>query len=564
MKFFIGTLEDNLSFFVQVYLLRKSGWGHSNLIGYPYGIDVNAYPNNQPVYHLTTLLLGRIIEPVLAYNLIIAFTMFLTILISFRFFNCFLKSRTVSFFYAVLLTFSPYMLFHLRSHLDLIQLWTLMLYLLTLIKAKKTKDFIFAGLILSLTILTSNYLGFAGLIFTFFFFAGELVFNSGPFKAKLGQIAKNLISLLLPLAAVALIFISPYLISNYLITEKVNESSQTINVASVERGLGEFFTFSSRPWYTFMPPISNPFYGNWSANFLSVLQNSWGYWLTFNYFPAEHAAAFLGNTNLTLALVGLIYIIKSKNIDHKKRNLLYKLLLAAVGVYILTLPPYFTINLIKIYTPSYLLYVVFPMFRSLVRLNIIILPIMLIFSGYGIISILRRWKYPYNRVAILLLLLISFSEFIVPIKITAVPETPAVYSYIKNETGNEARIAIYPYSKTKQASFWIKDFDRPIINAFNTDNPAYDFKVELFTNSFNTTEGLNKLRELGGTHLIYFPHADEAKQLSFFDEQLEHTYVNYDETALDDSKPTMLNRFLVIDNIGSTKINTGIVYTLTD
>ena len=412
----------------------------------------------------------------------------------------------------------------------------------------------------------------------------------------------------------------------------------------IDNSLEEFFYFGSRPWYYFLPSPENPWFGNFTNTVISSLQKGWGYWLTSNYFPSEHTASFLGWTNLFFAIIGSIYIVKRafkvkprrKNTSDNKietlklgkwgnsalvRNFSIKiknlrqidvennyfeiLILGFVALFLalLTMPPYFTISLHRIYMPSYLLWELFPMFRVLARLGIIVLLIELVFTGYGYISFLQFIKRKIENKKLLtskvlqsntgrkvknlssviyksrnlfaknwtftsfLILLpvftLSLMEFYVPVKVTNISTAPKVYSYINKETPSESVIAIYPYSKTNDGFFWMKEYQRPLINPKGHEASIFDFSSKDFTFDLNSCKGILEAYNLGTDYIVYFYKEDKAAAKDFFDStNLLFKEKEFVENGKDTQDLGLWNTFITVVDAGTSESNSSLIYKL--
>ncbi|PIR43015.1 hypothetical protein COV24_05175 [candidate division WWE3 bacterium CG10_big_fil_rev_8_21_14_0_10_32_10] len=620
-KYVVGVFEDNTSLLVFPYLYKYLGNDFVKYIGYPFGENFSPF-SNEPFYWLINFYLGRYVNNIMLYNFLIILTFLLTFFVSLIFFKFLINNLKISLVLSVVFALSPYLLYQSRSHLSLFSIWIFIVYVLFLIKAERKKQFVYTGLIFSIMVGLSNYLAYFAFLFTsLHFFAKALIRKIFRLKYFSKKLFLNYFILAITALFASLIILYPFIRNNFSIPKskepvftqidgepieivggswKLEPNKEIINsdknspLDSYNRSMEDFFYFTSRPWYYFLPSPENPWFGRLTTKVIDWLQNDWGYWLTSNYFPSEHTASYLGIINFIFAVLGVIYIIKKvksgkvesqklmgSDKTHAKRSFqprqgyggqvvstlrmmlssrlnlsiihypvstnkkyLTILTLGLVGILlsILTLPPYFTISLHKIYMPSYLLWKIFPMFRVLARLGILILLIELVYTGYGYVFFLNFLKkrikklkiknsstsfykflsllvhnWPFTSFFLLApFFVLSLMEFYVPVKITDVSSTPKVFTYIRNNTPIDSAIAVYPYSKTNESVFWMREYMRRLVNPRDFARSDYGFSSKDFTFNLNTCKGLIEARNLGTNYVIYFNTIDNDKSLNFF------------------------------------------------
>jgi hypothetical protein len=589
VNFFIGSLEDNLGYFVLTYLLRFFGEGYVSLINYPFGVDFFLRPSNQPLFHTPLLVLGSTFNSMVVYNVVVVLSVALALVASFWFFKHFLKSGFISVLCSFIFVFSSYFYYHSKSHLDLIQVWALVVFVLTFLKAKTYLQYFLSGAVLVAVTLISNYLGFVGIVFVSIYCAVDLLLTRG-----LGDLKKKLISIFvlgLTFILGAGVFLLPYIEINYF-----SEGSQIVGVEDgdswkivqdagggagedveipqtgfLSRPLEDFFVFSSRPWYYFLPSVDNPFLGSASASVIEFLQNSWGYWLTSNYFVSEHSTSYLGYVNLLFAAVGVYAVYRGGMLSFslKTKKVLGVLLITAFGLAVVSMPPYFTINLKEYYLPSYFIWKVFPMFRVLSRLGILVLLIELVFTGVGfmvfakfIAGSSRKFK-KLGSFVILIPFTLSLMEFYVPPEITKVEDIPEVYTYIKLNTPEDSVIAVYPLSSSEYTLFWMQEHGRAIINTGKLERPEFGFYPKDFTQKLPTCVGILEARNLGATHILSFAKGGLPPESYFESSNMLTKIYGYENN---DFKSGKINsrRFFEVNDIGSKSIQKVSLYRINE
>lgn len=510
-KYIYGGYEDNISGIVAGQLYKIFGWDFVKLINYPFGYTFDLKHTNQPIFWNIYHFFNFRFDSVVVSNVFIILTLVLILICSYLFFrHFFMDSLVVPFLLSLVFTFSPYHYYQLRTHIDLSQTWVLPLFLLLRFRAKNWKHFLGLGLLLGVIVGVSNYLAFMLLLYLVVEF---LVLAVLHIKAvdQLKNLFKQYSGMTLGFVFSAGIVLAPFLL--------FMRSQPSTDVFIPDRSMEEFFYFTSRPWYYVLPSVDNPFFGRVSVGVLDFLQNDWGYFLTQNYIKEEHSATFLGWSVLGLALVGVWRLMKDKN-----RPLLV-LTIVCAGLLLLTFPPYFTLAGFKIYTSSYLLGLLFPMFRVLSRLGVLILLIELVIAGYGLIYLKK--KSPLFSVIILF----SLAEFFVPLKFTDVSRPPKVFEYIRDNTDSDAVVAVFPYSKTRLTYLWMPVFQRAYVNNRDVVIPAAGFDSNMFTMTLDTNDSLTVAKILGTTHLVIFSKDISADVAKFFAENYKLEHVIEDVTT---------------------------------
>ena len=88
-------------------------------------------------------------------------------------------------------------------------------------------------------------------------------------------------------------------------TELLEENSH-----SVFRPIGDWYWFSFRPWYFFIPPKSSIFFGDLSKNIYDKIEST-GYYLADDYMEEEMAGSYMGwHFLLGMAFVAVLLLLK--------------------------------------------------------------------------------------------------------------------------------------------------------------------------------------------------------------------------------------------------------------
>lgn len=419
--------------------------------------------------------------------------------------------------YALIYTFSSYMWSHFGIHLSLMTFWVFPLFVYFLLEIEKRgfklRDFALLGVFIAFCILLSNYYGLFILmlfgLYTFFNLLLEWLFK----KVFYLDLLKGFIVALLVGVGISAIFIIP----NF----KTYSSGGDVRLLSgsytQQRSYEDFFTFSSRPWYFLLLPVKNPVLGGATQIALDRLEKT-NYFLADDYFANEHQGNYFGSIFLVTTFVVLIYALVKGDKEVKFRSLVFVGI--AVILFLFMLPPFFTISGIKIWTPNVLIYEFLPMFRATARLSVVILLCLLLILAYGFDYIYKTGKKDTKYIWIVLatLLVVTLIETYVPLKVYRLDKSPQVYSYLRENTSKGSKFAIYPYSKTDEALFWLSEHQRLLINPRGYKTP--DFNSEEFTERLVLEDGLQDFVELGGEYLVVHDEGAADLQVDEFKESI--------------------------------------------
>jgi hypothetical protein len=220
------------------------------------------------------------------------------------------------------------------------------------------------------------------------------------------------------------------------------------------------------------------------------------------------------------------------------------------------MPPSITIDRVLIYTPSYILFKFFPMFRVLARAGVLILFLTLIFTGYGYRVLV---KHGVTKPVLAALMLFSIAEFFIPLKITHVGIPPKVYAYIGATDPLKSPVVIYPYNKTNEALFWMTAYNQPLINPKSYGDKKSGFVSEDFTNALNASGGLEKARQMGAKYLVYFYEDDRNVALDFFN-NTDYLAKSTQFNEVGKEEKGMLGLVRIVE-AGTAKSNSAVLYT---
>ena len=451
------------------------------------------WTTNQPILNLfiSTLLtlLGKN-----GYNIILLLTFFLNFIFSFIYF----KKYKFGFYYSLLYILSSYVWIHL-THLALLQIWLFPLFLIMLEKFRLGQiNIVKMSLFITLSILISNYIGF----FILIIFSFDLVSERLDKKH-----VKKFIQVVILSMVLTIIFVSPFIKQNYF-----NVNKDKLVHQRTSNQIEDFLIFSSKPWHFILPSVKNPLYGKEISSLRIYLEKIRFIIIFDQYFDREHNASFFGFAFL-IAFVSLLVNFVYK---YRSTKILNKYLLVSILIFLFIMPPYILIRGIKFYSPGYLMYLLFPMFRSISRLSIVLLLYLL--TIFAIIIDYRFKQFDDKtkkvvKILIPILFLITVIEVFVPQNIKKTDTPAQIYTYINQYTKRNTKIAVYPYSKTNEAVYWLSVHKSELINPRGYEYS--NFNSEKFTKNMPTESGVNGLKETGVKYLIVFTNID-ISLINFF------------------------------------------------
>lgn len=491
----LGPLEDQISFLV----LAKIPFASIAKFPYAYILKtfVDPFSSSEPFTFLVAILL-KFLFGINYLTVFIGITLLLNTVVSYLFF----KRFKFGFLYSLIFSFSSYLWLHLGTHMSLSQLWLYPLFLIILFyshsyKGSIVKIVLLMSSFLAFSVFVSNYIGF----FILLYFCLDSIWQFGVSYFEHKKL--NFKYLGFVLATLIISGLSIFVMKNNFV-----ESRQLVNLPSPYRTIEDFFYFSTRPWYPLIPSPKHLVYGDFSMGILSSIASS-GNFLTDDYFIGEHGAAFFGYFLSLTFLVVSLYILY-KGIMEQKLPLL-KYWFINICLFLLMLPPYFTLSGFTFYTPGYLVYLIFPMFRTLIRMSVLIQFNILIVIGMFFSDFSKN--HPQKKFAItlfvFLLAILTIFETFIPLKIRNMDTSPEVYSYM-GANYQASKFVVYPYDKTNEAIFWIDAHKSYLLNPrmYNKDG----FDSESFTTGLNTVAGLSEITNalLDADYLVVFKGINDA------------------------------------------------------
>jgi hypothetical protein len=458
--------------------------------------------------HIDSLLFNYL-YPIIAINILVILYVLLSLVSVFLLFKKLRSGKMFSLLFAFLFSISTYFLFRVISFTS--ALYCVFVFaLVTFVLLKEIKPLVM-GATIFLILSLSNYYGFFSFILICFWYLFDLLFK----KVRVVNLIKNLALMSLPVFLGIVIFYLPLLKSNltfssdYKISENRKEST---NKTVVYRPLEDWYNLSFRPWYFFIPPQSSVFFGDLSRNIYKKIESS-NYYLADDYMEEEMAGSYMGwHFLLGMGVVASLLLIKKykkkeypvfKTI-YENQEMIIRSFFIIFCILLISGPPSFTIRGITFYTPSYLLYYIIPVFRTLVRWAVVIYLFVLIINSYLVQDLYNLIKKTWQKVLfIFVFLALNFVIFAIKIPIINIDKPPVEIAYLKKEFPGSVSYAVYPKGDY-YSIFWIISQEDLLINPINFIDYKTGFDANEFSRNLITKEGIKEFLTHKPSYLIYY------------------------------------------------------------
>ena len=418
-------------------------------------------------------------------NLLAGVHISLNLLCSYLLFNKVASNRIFASIFSVLYSFSIYFLFRIISltpNLYPIFIFPLTFYLLL----KKTKPIYLGVFNFFFMYLSSYYVYFNCILIALWYL--------------LDREYSNLVKFFAPIFIGTIFLFLPYLTTNTYFG-KYSETSPT----TVYRPIEDWYNFSFRPWYFITPPGSSIFFSKLHNNIYSRLQKT-GNYLLVNYSEDEMAGSYMGwHFVIGSMLVFFNIFLNKKDTSESNNKLLKKCFLMLLGISLISGPPSITIFGFQIYTPSYLLYYVVPVFRTLSRWASVIYLLVLVIN-YTLIYAGARTRF-LKTAFILSFVLLNYVVFAIRIpfiNIRDVPEEVTRFSKLEGKS-----LVFYPEADY-YILFWSQIFNKEIINP--KDTLVEGLQTKDFSAKLLTGDNTGLFDKSDTRYLIYNKNSDDSAE----------------------------------------------------
>ncbi len=442
--------------------------------------------------HISTRYFVEHFGVILGLNILGFSFIILSIIFCYSLFLSHLKSRIISIFFSIIYSLSIYYTYRLTSLTP--SLYIVFIFPLTIYLLKKRIKPIYLGTINLFFLCLSSYYAFFSAILIGLWYLYDKKF-------------KYILIFSLPLILGILLVFLPILKQNTYLGTYEKGTSQT-----VYRPIEDWYNLSFRPWYFFIPPKTSLFFGDLSNNIHNKISST-GYYLTQNYMEEEMAGSYMGwHFLLGMAFVATLLLLqKYKHKEYlvfksvyENKEMIFRSFFIIFCILLISGPPSITIKGLEIYTPTYLLYYIVPVFRTLVRWAVVIYLFVLIINAYLVQDLYNLLKKPWQKVAFLLGFLgLNFVIFAVKIPVINVKEPPHEIAFVKKAFPDTVKYAVYPKGDY-YSIFWIISHEDFLINPQDYVDAETGFDSKVFSENLLSPEGVEDLIDRGASYLIFY------------------------------------------------------------
>ncbi len=454
--------------------------------------------------------LGRLYGYLNANNILIIFTLFLTFVLCHLLFSKIHISSNLTMILSLLYTLTVSLIFRFISVTP--GLYFIYFIPLVLLLFLNKPPSLFIGLIILIIFSFSNYYGFFCFVIVCFWYLFDLISKIINFK----KFIQKLLLFSAPVLLGILLFFFPLLKSNLTFSgdyTKENNEKRTSEKTVVYRPLEDWYNLSFRPWYFFIPPKSSIFFGEFSKNIHKKIEST-NYYLADDYMEEEMAGSYMGwHFLIGLGTIAVILLLKRyKNIEfktfktvYKNKEMIIRSFFIIFCILLISGPPSFTIGGVEIYTPTYLLYYIVPVFRTLVRWAVVIYLFVLIINSFLVQDLYNLMKTKIQKILfILAFLTLNFVIFAIKIPVININKPPQEIAFVKGRYPESVPYAVYPKGDY-YSIFWIISHEDLLINPVNFVNYETGFDSNEFSKKLITEEGIREFLDKDLKYLIYYP-----------------------------------------------------------
>jgi len=467
------------------------------LLGAPVGGPVNYY-----LYEPLLIGVGRLLTLFVnyfsAFNLLLLVTFPLTGLTTYILVKSLTHSDLSGLVAGYMFAFCPYHFWQSYAHFSLAQTQWLPLYLLALIRVtsgrgRQITSFLFLLLAFFLLFFTSFIYGYFALVLTGLWLLVDLGYRF--LRREKYWSWKFLISMV--------IFFSLAGLVSFFYFSQFTRLETELGVTHEGRDLDHALALSARPWDYLLPAYDHPFFGRYISDLRDSFWRLTRDWRMASPFKPE-SILFLGFTPLFLALVG---VLGRKREGANGNQLVSRLVWVAFGFFLLSLPPYLPLGGVRLYFPSFLLFKVFPTYRVMARLGVLVMLMVSVLAGFGLKPLLSRFSYRVRYLLLPLICSLIVWEFlnVPPFHWTDFSQIPSYYSWLREQPGDFI-VADYPIEAFDfaEAQLWQTFHGKPILNGSSEWATA---RLWRDVADLKDPAAVAKLKELGVHYVIY--HVDD-------------------------------------------------------
>ncbi len=453
---------------------------------------------------------------ILANNIYVILNLLVCLFITYKLVKSLKLSTAVSIITALTYSLSPYFIFRVISYTP--SLYCIWLFPLLIFLLNKNAKLRYILIFLLVAIFLSNYYGY----FCYFIFLFWRSYDVLRKKLKWTRAFREVIAVTFGMILCCLIFILPVLETNLpIFGSYFKNTHEKTTTYRIYRPIEDIYNLSLRPWYFLIPPKTSLFFGDISQIAYSKIEGT-GNYLTTSYTEEEMAGAYIGWQYIIGFIVVLVLLVMERkrvavsttfpSVVLNKYNI-QRFFYIIILILCVSGPPTISVFGLKIYTPTYVLYYIVPIFRTLVRWELVIFLFVLLTCAYLIDDILN-WNSSkfYKCVLVTGLFCLNITIFAIKLPVINICNVPLEYQYISSFKGEN--YIVFPKGDY-YSIFW------GWVSHVNLNNPVDNYNKDLalqpdqlIPSLFHADVNSLFLKEHNINLLVYYPRNISADLLS--------------------------------------------------
>ena len=470
----------------------------------------------EPLNGMINYMFFSLFDPITAANLLGFVYMVLMFTFSYLVFSRLVSNRPLSIFFSLFSTFSVYNVYRIQSFTtDLYQVFLipLTIYLLYI---RRVKPY-FLSFLFIFGFGISIYTTYMCVVITLFWYLADICIAK-DFKKRLCQALINVILFIFPLLLVGGIIYSSVLIQSLPVFSSRRSDKELISNMKVKyRPIEDFYNLSFRPWYFVIPPQNSLFFSDLSKRIYTRIETT-KYYLADDYIEEEAGGSYLGWHFLTGVLLTVFLLVASGRflsndsvlLIHKE--LIVKLGIVSVLILFVSHPPTFTISGITFYTPTFVIYKILPIFRTLVRFGAVLYFFVLTINYLLVASFVPKLGVYKRYASYLLLVVLTFFLMSVRINHLNMLHPPDEIVFLKQYSNTPFKYAVYPKGDY-YSIFWILYHKKQLVNPVDFINTETNFESNKFSKLLLEKQVLSEAKKLDVRLLVVYKNTLSDREL---------------------------------------------------
>ncbi|MHB8895195.1 MAG: hypothetical protein ACYC99_08500 [Candidatus Geothermincolia bacterium] len=497
---------------------------YSRMLGFPFGTSIGL--PLEPLYYIQTRFLLLFTNAVVAWNIDILLSFFLSGITMYYLVRYLAKDRRVALaggFAYMIGVYHAYYAMWIGGPLAATQWMPLyILLLLKYIKKPGWKSAVYLAISAVVVASTSIHNGLFMGLFTIAFLVGRFVYlriAAARVPASLdgtrSRPALNKKTLAMSLAVVLVVLLCVLPFFTLFVTRYNPPGNWPTSPTSEELRAPQYIYYNAAsPGEYLLPNSLNPVFGSVAEKFTGANQPDFGNAIYVGWVVVllSLACAFLWRRRKSKSAEPALEGDASSGVGRSRMETagsLWGFAVAGAAAFVFSLKPYVMIGSVKIPLPSKLLSIAAPWLRWYSRFAVVVSICLIVIACFGLQRLLALIKGRSVRgfvVGIALALLTAEMILVPPAQNFSFAKIPPVFTAIK-KLPKGATFAFYPMKEsgpfiTSRLMFYQTDFQKPMINGGLANSDAEAMRRTLYNPYDPATPGI--LRRLGINHMVFF------------------------------------------------------------